>query len=200
MAIYTKKGDKGETGLFSESGEQIRVSKSSLRIEAIGATDELNSFIGICANYCETSKKLKLLRDIQINLFTINSIIAGANLSFSKSETTRLEREIDKIESKTAKLTSFVLPAGTKYATHLMYARTLARKAERRVSALARVESIHSNITMYMNRLSDMMFMLFREANFDAGEKETFWKGRPEKASVGSSKPQKRQSRSGQTR
>lgn len=179
MPIYTKKGDKGETGLFSEKGESIRVSKDSIRVEAIGATDELNSFLGVCLIFCDDPKKAKFINEIQTNLFTINSILAGANLKFNKAMTTRLEKAIDKIDLKIPKLTTFVLPAGTGFATHLMYARTLARKAERRVAALNKAEKVHPNIVMYMNRLSDMIFTLFREANFDAGVKETYWKGRP---------------------
>lgn len=179
MPIYTKKGDKGETGLFSEKSESIRVSKDSIRVEAIGATDELNSYLGIVLNYCEDKNREKFIREIQTDLFTINSIIAGARLKFNKSRTTRLEKEIDKIDLIIPKLTTFVLPAGTQFATHLMYARTLARKAERRVAALNKAEKVHPNVVMYMNRLSDMIFTLFREANFNAGMKETYWKGKP---------------------
>lgn len=179
MPIYTKKGDKGETGLFSEKGESIRVSKDSVRVEAIGATDEVNSFLGICLSFCESPNRAKFIREIQVDLFTINSILAGADLKFSKSRTTRLEKEIDKIDLKIPKLTRFVMPEGTKFATHLMYARTLARKAERRVAALNKLEKVRPNIVMYMNRLSDMIFTLFREANFEAKMPETYWKGKP---------------------
>src|SRR3989344_449448 len=178
MPIYTKKGDKGETGLFSEKGESIRISKDSLRVEAIGATDELNSFLGICLAFCDNPERAKFIEEIQVNLFTINSIMAGAKLKFNKAKTTRLEKEIDKIDLKITKLTSFVMPSGTRFATHLMYARTLVRKAERRIAALNKIEKVHPNIVMYINRLSDMVFTLFREANFDAGMKETYWKGR----------------------
>lgn len=179
MPIYTKKGDKGETGMYSETGEKIRLSKDSARVEAIGATDELNSYLGIVLNYCEDKNREKFIREILTDLFTINSIMAGASLKFNKSRTTRLEKEIDKIDLIIPKLTTFVLPAGTLFATHLMYARTLARKAERRISALSKVEKVHPNVQMYINRLSDMLFTLFREANCDAGMPETYWKGRP---------------------
>lgn len=179
MPIYTKKGDKGETGMFSETGEKIRLSKDSIRVEAIGATDELNSFLGIALSFCDNPERALFIKDIQINLFTINSIMAGANLKFNKAKTTRLEKEIDRIDLKIPKLTTFVMPEGTRFATHLMYARTLARKAERRITSLSKVEKVHPNVQMYMNRLSDMIFTLFREANFDAGMKETYWKGKP---------------------
>lgn len=165
--------------MFSETGEKIRVSKDSLRVEAIGTTDELNSFLGVCLGFCDNPKTAEFIKEIQINLFTINSMMAGANLKFNKSKTTVLEKQIDKIDTKIPKLTTFVLPAGTRFATHLMYARTLARKAERRIAALNKMEKVHPNIVMYMNRLSDMIFTLFREANYDAGMPETLWKGKP---------------------
>lgn len=179
MPIYTKKGDKGETGLFSSTGEKIRVSKDSLVVEAIGVIDEANSFLGICLAFCDNPSRVRFIKDIQVNLFTVNSILAGSDLKFNKSKTTRLEKEIDKIDLKIPRLTSFVMPEGTLFAAHLMYARTLARKAERRVAALNKIEKVHPNIVMYLNRLSDMIFTLFREANFDAGVKETYWKGKP---------------------
>ncbi len=180
MPIYTKKGDKGETGLIAQNPEEkIRVSKDSARVEAIGAIDELNSYLGVCLSFSNIPERAPFLKAIQVNLFTINSILAGSDLKFNKSHTTRLEKEIDKIDLKVTKLTTFVMPAGTVFATHLMYARTLARKAERRAAGLAKIEKVHPNILMYLNRLSDMIFTLFREANHEAGIPETYWKGKP---------------------
>lgn len=178
MPIYTKKGDKGETGLFSENEEKIRISKDSLQIEAIGAVDELNSYLGVATSFCANPETRIFIEKIQTNLFTINSIMAGANLKFSKTQTTLLEKAIDKIDKKIPKLTTFVLPFGSRFATHLMYARAMARRAERRVVALGKFKKVRPNILQYLNRLSDMIFTLFREANFEADIKDIPWKGR----------------------
>ncbi len=179
MSIYTKKGDKGKTGLISQrNGEKARVTKDSIRIEAIGAIDELNSYLGICLSFCNIPEHAPILKGIQENLFTVNSILAGSDLKFSKAPTARLEKEIDKIDLKIRKLTTFVFPAGTVFAAHLMYARAIARKAERRVVALSNTERVNPNILTYLNRLSDMLFTLFRDANHEYGVGEVYWKGK----------------------
>lgn len=181
MPVYTKKGDKGETGFLDKSK---RVGKDSAKVEALGSLDELNSFLGIVRS-CSTSpdrfaediwKKDAFVQQIQGNLFTICAILAGSKLKFSKSETTRLEKEIDIIEAKIGKIDSFRYSQGTTLATHLMYARALARRAERQVVSLSKEEKILPQILQYVNRLSDMLFMLFREANFSVGVEEVGWK------------------------
>lgn len=181
MPIYTKKGDKGTTNFIDKSK---RVEKDSAKVETLGAIDELNSFLGIARSFCDpTSPKAsrgrqsrdKFIKQIQDDLFTICAIIAGSNLKFNKSKTTRFEKEIDKIEERVKPISSFRFSQGSRFATHLMYARALARRAERRAVALNRLETIHPNILQYLNRLSDMIFMLFREANFDAGIAEEGW-------------------------
>jgi len=177
MPIYTKTGDKGETGLFSsDKNKKIRVDKDSLRVEAIGSLDELNSYLGVITSQSDDKQLNKFLTKIQIDIFTINSILAGANLKFSASNTTALEKRIDVITEDLPKLANFVLPAGSTTATHLMYARALSRRAERRVVALSKAEEVPDNIKKYCNRLSDMLFTLFREANQKTGIKETVWK------------------------
>lgn len=173
MPVYTKKGDKGETGFLDKSK---RVGKDSTKVEALGSLDELNSFLGITRSLEENTKRDKFIHEIQGNLFTICAILAGSELKFNKSKTTRLEKEIDKIESKIGKIDSFRYSQGTSLATHLMYARALARRAERQVVSLSKEEKISPQILQYVNRLSDMLFMLFREANFNAGVKEVGWK------------------------
>lgn len=174
MPIYTKKGDKGNTNFIDKSK---RVDKDSIKVEALGSLDELNSFLGIARSFCDSPERNVFIKDIQNNLFTICSIIAGSSLKFNKSCTTRLEKEIDKIEEKIGPIDSFRYSQGSRFATHLMYSRSLARKAERRVVALSKVEKVRPQILQYVNRLSDMIFMLFREANFDAGIDEEGWKG-----------------------
>lgn len=176
MPIYTKKGDKGATNFIDKSK---RVDKDSIKVEALGSLDELNSFLGIARSFCDNPERNLFIKDIQDNLFRICSIIAGSDLKFNKSKTTKLEKEIDKIEAKAGAIDSFRFSQGTRFATHLMFARSLARKAERRVVALSKVEKVKPQILQYVNRLSDMVFMLFREANFDAGIPEEGWKGKP---------------------
>lgn len=176
MPIYTKKGDKGNTNFIDKSK---RVDKDSIKVEALGSLDELNSFLGVCRSFCDNPERNLFLKDIQDNLFRICSITAGSDLKFNKSKTTRLEKEIDKIEAKVGPIESFRFSQGSRFATHLMYARALARKAERRVVALSKVESVKPQILQYVNRLSDMIFMLFREANFDNNVPEEGWKGKP---------------------
>lgn len=176
MPIYTKKGDKGSTNFIDKS---IRVDKDSIKVEALGSLDELNSFLGIARSFCDNPERNIFIKDIQDNIFRICSITAGSDLKFNKSKTTRLEKEIDKIEAKVGAIESFRFSQGSHFATHLMYARSLARKAERRVVALSKVEKVRPQILQYVNRLSDMIFMLFREANFDAGIPEEGWKGKP---------------------
>lgn len=172
MPIYTKKGDKGTTNFIDKSK---RVEKDSLKVETLGSLDELNSFLGIARSFCDNPERDTFIKEIQDNLFTTCAIIAGSELKFNKSKTTRLEKEIDKIEAKVGAITSFRFSQGSRFATHLMYARALARRAERRAVALNKLEKLHPNILQYLNRLSDMIFMLFREANFDANIAEEGW-------------------------
>ncbi len=176
MAIYTKKGDKGNTGLLST--KQKRVAKNSLTIEALGALDELNSFLGVVRAFNDDAPKDLFLREVQNNLFDICSILAGAKLKLKKTETTKLEKEIDRIDAQLPRLTNFVFAEGSPLATHLMYSRSLARRAERKVVALHQTQKISPAILSYLNRLSDALFMAFREANIKAGRKEATWKGR----------------------
>jgi ATP:cob(I)alamin adenosyltransferase len=175
MPIYTKKGDKGNTNFIDKSK---RVDKDSIKVEALGSLDELNSFLGIARSFCDNPERNIFIKDVQDNLFRICSVIAGSELKFNKSKTTRLEKEIDKIEDKVGPIDSFRFSQGTRFATHLMYCRALARKAERRVVALSKVEKVKPQILQYVNRLSDMIFMLFREANFDNNIPEEGWKGK----------------------
>lgn len=176
MGIYTKKGDRGDTSTLDKS--KGRLSKDSLIVESLGSLDELNSFLGIARSFCDNPERDQFIKDIQDNLFTICSIIAGSDLKINKSKITRFEKEIDKIDAQLPEIKSFRFSQGSRFATHLMYSRSLARRAERRVVALNKEQTVHKNILQYLNRLSDMIFMLFREANFDAGVKEEGWSPR----------------------
>ena len=179
MVIYTKRGDKGETALYDkESRQNIRVSKDSLRIRAIGAVDEANTFLGVCVSISDDNKLNKFLTRIQEDLFRIGSILAGAKLRFSKSKTKILEKEIDKLEGTLPVLKNFILPGGTQFATNLHVVRVGVRSAEREIVALSRAEEVRPEILTFLNRLSDYTFMLARKVNFEAKIKEKVWKGK----------------------
>jgi cob(I)alamin adenosyltransferase len=178
MAIYTKRGDKGKTSLFDQNNTQRkRISKDSLRINAVGAIDELNSSLGIATSFCKDRKIGKLIKDVQKDLFKIGSIIVGSKLRFTKIKTKRLERAIDELEGNLPVLKNFILPGGTKSASHLHFSRSLSRKAERKVVALSKKRQVKPEILTYLNRLSDFLFMLAREVNYRERVKETSWKG-----------------------
>jgi len=173
MSIYTKKGDQGKTGLYSD---QKRLTKDSSRIKAVGAVDELNSFLGVVVSASEDSHLVKILNEIQRDLLTMGSIIGGNNLLFSKTKTRRIEQQIDKLEKELPKLSNFIVPGGTETAAKLQFARTIARRAEREVVGLSKEESVKPQILIYLNRLSDGLFMFARKANFSKSVEEETWK------------------------
>lgn len=173
MKIYTKRGDKGKTGLYSNKG---KVSKNSLIIKALGKLDQLNSFLGIVVSL-EGDKKLKLiLKEIQRNIFIISSIIAGKTLNFGIRKTIKLESIIDDLDRKLPKLHDFILPGGSKTGSYLHFCRSLARESETIVVALNEKAKVKSSILKYLNRLSDTLFILARYVNFCAGMKEERWR------------------------
>jgi cob(I)alamin adenosyltransferase len=168
--IYTKSGDKGETGLVT--GE--RISKSSIRIDCIGSLDELNSFIGLSL----TEEVPKIVRDvlhvIQHNLFDIGGEIAtpGSN-STEETKVKYLEKIIDDLTSRLDILREFILPGGCKAAAQIHVARAMCRKAERSCIALGNVNPI---TLRYLNRLSDLLFTIARYLNAAAGIDHVYWK------------------------
>jgi cob(I)alamin adenosyltransferase len=162
MAVYTKTGDKGKTGTFGGK----RVSKASKVIAAIGAIDELNSYLGIIGGLVE----------IQRNLFTINSQLSGAKLDLPKNVTRDLEKEIDEMEGKLPVLQNFIIYSGTQKATQIYYARALCRRAERALVAISNEKHPNTEKLQYINRLSDYLFMLARYTNFKKKVKEEVWK------------------------
>lgn len=177
MAIYTKKGDKGETTFFnSKTTQGVLVAKDSLKISAIGAIDEVNSYLGIIS-FNEESGLKKIVEKLQRDLFTIGSILAGANLRFYSTKTKYLERQIDKMQRKLSVAKHFILPGGTLTGAQLYFARALTRKAERVVVTFNRDEEIKPQILIYLNRLSDFLFVLARVVNYNRGVKEKFWQG-----------------------
>ncbi len=187
MAIYTRKGDRGKTSLYNakyytkydkSSAQRGEVSKDSLRINAIGAIDELNSHLGVTISISENRILNRKLKETQRDLLTIGSILAGSNLRFFKTKTRHLEKEIDEIERRLPKLENFILPGGSKVASSFQYARVLARRAERRLVAVNAREKVKPQIFTFLNRLSDYLFMLARDSNYKSGIKEEVWIGK----------------------
>jgi cob(I)alamin adenosyltransferase len=181
MKIYTKGGDKGETGLFG--GE--RVPKSSIRIEAYGTIDELNSFTGLAITELRSDEVKELLNLIQNQLFTVGSDLAAPVTEKTKKyDIPRVPKEfienaevqIDKFEEKLEPLKNFILPGGSKAASMLNVCRTICRRAERRVVQLKATEQVGENIIIFLNRLSDLFFVLARYENTISGNPETIWK------------------------
>ncbi len=179
MKIYTKTGDKGETSLF---GGQ-RVPKGALRIEAYGTVDELNSVLGIVRSENTDSTIEKILGDLQAGLFDLGADLATPRASTSKqikridvNDAQPLEKAIDSLEQNLKPLRGFILPGGSAVAAKIHFARTVCRRAERKVVQLARQEDIGDAIVVFLNRLSDLLFVLARHANQVANVSETEWK------------------------
>lgn len=179
MVVYTKRGDKGETSLFDKSSAQrVRVSKTSRIVFALGAVDELNSYLGVAVTFCENPKTCEQVKDVQRNLLRVGTIIAGSGLKFGSNETIKLEKVIDILEGKLPVLKNFVVPGGTQFAAHIHFARAMARRAERRVVSLNEVQKVNEPVLTYMNRLSDFLFMLARESNNASSLGDEVWVGK----------------------
>jgi cob(I)alamin adenosyltransferase len=181
MKIYTKTGDKGETSLFG--GE--RVWKDNLRICAYGTVDELNAILGLAVNELNDKELKGLIESIQNDLFTLGSDLATPKEKGNKGFVIprvdnkfveKLEKSIDSFDIRLPELKSFILPGGTKGASHLHLARTVGRRAEREVIALAKVEEINPEIGIYLNRLSDLLFVLARYNNHISKHPDIEWK------------------------
>ncbi|HBY96254.1 MAG: cob(I)yrinic acid a,c-diamide adenosyltransferase [Ardenticatenaceae bacterium] len=179
MRIYTRTGDEGMTGLFGGR----RVGKDSVRIEACGAVDECNTTLGIVRTLLDDPELAERLAWIQSDLFVVGADVATLEMPGKTAATrvprvqpedvTRLERWIDEAEVELEPLRTFILPGGTAAAAHLHFARTVCRRAERRVVALGGLEAINPQVVRYLNRLSDFLFVSARLANRRAGIVET---------------------------
>ncbi len=177
MKIYTKTGDEGKTSLFDNS----RVWKSDERIMSYGAIDELNSSIGIALSLELDDEVKDILIKIQNDLFVVGSDLANPDMSDKKIRTTRdmivfLEQKIDLLEPQLEPLTSFILPGGTLLASILHLSRTISRRAETHVVALSKNEEINKEAAIYLNRLSDLMFILARVTNNRKKIPDIIWK------------------------
>jgi cob(I)alamin adenosyltransferase len=170
--VYTRTGDQGQTSLV---GGQ-RVSKASKRVEAYGDVDELNSFLGLARAESGDRELDEVLAVIQNDLFTLGADLAAPSdvevPRISETFITRLEEWADKFLEQLEPLKEFILPGGTQRGASLHLARAVARRAERRVVELAGGDDVNSLAVVYLNRLSDLLFILARVANQRAGEAE----------------------------
>jgi cob(I)alamin adenosyltransferase len=159
--VYTGRGDRGRTDL--SSGE--RVSKSSERIEAYGTVDELNSLVGVCRNY--TEEKNKELEKIQNELHILQAELANREPEekVAKENIDRLEMLCDKYQEECPPLRDFILAGGTESASHLHLARSVARRSERKIVGLDEKQELREEVLAYINRLSDLFFLMARHEN-----------------------------------
>jgi len=198
MRIYTRTGDRGETSLIGGR----RVPKDDLRIEAYGTVDELNALLGVVAASTRDGALLQILKRLQHELFVVGADLAAPNIENSNRSRTgegeqkrrrspdggipridassiqALEASIDSLQSKLSPLSSFILPGGDKTAASLHHARTVCRRAERLVVRLARDQkvSVNPDVLTYLNRLSDLLFVLARWVNRMRKRKEDRWR------------------------
>lgn len=182
MKIYTKTGDKGETGLFGGA----RASKASERVTAYGEVDELNATLGVVRAHSRDADLDAHLQEIQCELFNVGAELAknpdkdvdlGVPL-VAESDVQRLEGLIDTLERDLAPLKTFILAGGSPSAAFLHVSRTVCRRAERAVVRLAAQQPVRLELVRYLNRLSDLLFVMARHANHRAGIADLPWQGR----------------------
>jgi cob(I)alamin adenosyltransferase len=179
MKIYTRTGDQGETGLFGGK----RVSKDDARVEAYGSVDEANAAIGLALAHCRVESVRLVLTELQADLFTLGAELASvpgteAKLGIAlltEADVTRLEQAIDAAEAGLPPLKNFILPGGPPDVAALHLARTVARRAERRVLTLSQREPLRSSVLVYLNRLADLLFVLARQEQHETGGTDVPW-------------------------
>lgn len=187
MKIYTKTGDAGTTALISGR----RVAKSDLRIDAYGTVDELNACIGLVRDQAVNEPRRALLKEIQDRLFTVGALLATDRAADRPEKQVRkpipdlfdsdvelLEREMDAMTARLPELRHFVLPGGHEAVSFAHLARTVCRRAERRVVELAAEADVEPLVIRYLNRLSDFLFVLSRQMAHDLGAEEVKWEPR----------------------
>jgi cob(I)alamin adenosyltransferase len=178
MKIYTKSGDKGETGLYGG----MRLSKSDLRLEAYGTLDELNSYLGLIRSLKINSRQQNLIIDIQTELFTIGAHLASSPdknslplPEFNEELVSELEKAIDQMNKTLPDMKHFILPGGNIIISHIHVCRAVCRRTERRIVKLNLECHLHPHIIKLLNRLSDYLFVLARKTGFDAKVVEQPW-------------------------
>ena len=178
--VYTRRGDKGMTDLVGG----VRISKTDVRLEAYGTVDELSSHLGLLvAMMSATDENRPLLLRIQSNLFNIGTHLATdqsqtplySSARLAEGETELLERRIDEMNALLPEPQGFILPGGTAAAAQCHVCRTVCRRAERCIDALAEKAIVGQDIIEYVNRLSDYLFVLAKIINFNAGQQEIIW-------------------------
>lgn len=182
MKIYTRRGDAGQTDLFGGS----RVSKNALRIEALGDVDEINAYLGVVRSETPAAEVDTVLERIQNDLFRAGAALATVEaprsgaMNVGDEDVKQLEDAIDRFQDRLTPLAHFILPGGTVSAAHLHLARAVCRRAERRVVALIEQSGQEAlqYVLRYLNRLSDLLFVLARLANALAGRDDVIWAGR----------------------
>ncbi len=184
MAIYTKNGDDGST----ERGDGKRIRKSDVRVGAVGAIEEVAAHVGACLQVTDSPANTeirKALEPTQSELLAIGAMLSGgggrgdADVSLPESFVQRMEQQIDQACSKLPELTHFILPRGCELACRLHITRTVSRRAERNIVEMEDAgHTVAPIILPYLNRLSDLLFALSREANFNTGVAETLWNPR----------------------
>ncbi len=171
--IYTRTGDKGSTGM----GGGVRVEKDSARVAAIGDIDELNCHIGLVISESPSQDIGELLLTIQHDLFNLGSELVMDDRSLIKAERIEwLEQNLDRLNEDLPPLLEFILPGGGKAASQCHLARAMCRRAERSIVKLAREMEVGDQLKAYINRLSDLLFVLCRVLSREAGEDEVYWK------------------------
>lgn len=178
MRIYTRTGDHGETGLLGGT----RVSKACPKLEACGTVDELNSVLGVLRLHVELQLDARLER-IQADLFHLAAQVAAPSAAKLEGKFTQslwpipeIEADIDRMMALAPPLNAFVLPGGCPASAHAHWARTVCRRAERRIVALAAEQEVDEAVLIYINRLSDWLFALARAENARLGQADTVWK------------------------
>lgn len=174
--IYTRTGDKGETGLVGGK----RISKDSLRVRAYGNVDELNSVLGLARAFSKDQEISSLLGGLQQGLFTVGADLASPTDNHQVPRITQdmivsLERAIDKFQVELPPLTAFIIPSGGEQGALLHFARSVSRRAERSIVALSKTENVSENVGPYVNRLSDLLFVMARLVNHRSGQTEVEW-------------------------
>jgi len=176
MSIYTRSGDDGTTSLFGGK----RVLKCEELVDVYGSVDELNSWVGLINAKCQmpNAKLFFSLKPFQSDLLTIGGTFAGGKLNLKplESRIKEMERAIDVMDNQLPKLSNFILPGGSELGANIHIARSVCRRVERQTVALSKKQHVDLIIIKYLNRLSDLFFVLARFINKQAKVKETIWK------------------------
>lgn len=178
--VYTRTGDNGTTSLVGG----IRIRKSDARLEAYGTVDELSANLGLLAAMLPEGEERSLIIRTQNNLFNVGTHLATdqsqtplyPSAHLPEGETELLEQAIDQMNAKLPEAQGFILPGGCQAAAQAHVCRTVCRRAERRIAALAETATISDEIQQYINRLSDFLFVLAKIINFNTGQEEILWK------------------------